>query len=179
MIVGDVSQSMVSLLPRYPVGVPDRWALRARVMFGTAPTALRDELLATNATALTVASAFVSAFRLRLDDIDDVASWDRRISKNRSWRWAFELRDAHARGGAVVDLMHVQRVAGANSGDLGHALDDAFELLSRDRKKLLDYACRREPSFDAELVRAIERARAYREGSEPIAADRERRCPTR
>jgi hypothetical protein len=157
---GDSLRSATRYIPNYPPGVPRVRALRERVIEGVPPSAIRAELVAAGASPLTVAIAFLYAFHLDIDDLEDVTTWDQRIAARETWVWPLELQQAFERGGSVVDALHVQYEAAGSSMPLFKALREAFGLELGDTKLLLERACHRDPAFDAELRLAMVRARA-------------------
>lgn len=146
-------------VPYYPAELPHRHALRGRILAGTSPSALLADLIDGGATRLAIMTGFFYAFDVSpeeaIEDLDAIAR------QRHVWSRAFRIRETFEQGGSVTELLHVLYSDGTccNSIPLGIALRDALDLDFSDTKMLIDLACHRDPSFDRELIDAIERER--------------------
>lgn len=156
----DARNAGTRFLARYPAGLPDRHALRARVLDGEPPAALRRALLDAGATPLEVMIAFARAFCLR--DLELARDDDELARARPRWERPHRLRETHRRGGSVLDALHALHPP-ASLIELSEALEDGLELGragAHTTKRLIDLACRRDPRFDELLARALDEARA-------------------
>ncbi|MFY0538448.1 hypothetical protein [Nannocystis pusilla] len=96
------------------------------------------------------------------DPVEAPVAWEARVGRRAVWIGPHQLRDAHARGASLVDVLHEQYETAGNPFPLFMALRDAFDLESGDIKRLVSLACERDATFDAFFAKALRRAEARR-----------------